>query len=309
MTRRLRELDLNLLVVFRDLMQTRSISATALRLGMSQPAASNALARLRAALGDPLLVRAGNRMQPTRLAERIARDVDEGIARLESAIGRHDSFNPARDARRFVVAMTDLGEVYFLPRLLEHCMRHAPGVRIEVSHASGAALRGGLQDGSIDLALGPYVDLPDGIQRRPLFRQSWVTLFRRGHPFSRRPPAGLPAWRAARHLMVRNLASPYLEARQRMEKAGVRFSEHDQVASFLAAPFAVAVSDCVVTVPGKLAAQFAGLLGLEGMPPPLRLPELVTQVFWHRRNHAEPGLAWLRDAMGGLFAETATPRG
>src|SRR5690606_17905984 len=145
--------DLNLLVLFRDLMQTRSISATARRLDMSQPAASNALARLRLALGDELLVRAGQAMQPTRLAERIARDVDEGITHLQAALNRRDAFEPRHDARRFVIAMTDLGEVHFMPRLLAHCMREAPQVRLEVSHATGTALRDGLQDGGIDLAL------------------------------------------------------------------------------------------------------------------------------------------------------------
>ena len=116
--RHLRDIDLNLLVLFRDLMQTRSISATARRLDMSQPAASNALARLRLALGDELLVRAGQSMQPTRLAERIAGDVDEGITHLQAALQRRDAFDSARDARRFVLGMTDLGEVHFMPRYL-----------------------------------------------------------------------------------------------------------------------------------------------------------------------------------------------
>lgn len=309
--RHLRNIDLNLLVLFRDLMQTRSISATARRLDMSQPAASNALARLRLALGDELLVRAGQSMQPTRLAERIAGDVDEGITHLQAALQRRDAFDSARDARRFVLGMTDVGEVHFMPRLLAHCMREAPGVRLEISHATGAALRDGLQDGAIDLALGPYLDLPDSFHQQQLFRQPCVSLFRASHRFARKPPTTLPAWRDARHLLVSNLASPYVEIRQRMEKAGVRFSAHDQVSSFLSAPFVVATTDCVVTVPSKLAAQFMAPLGLRCMRPPLRLPELATHVFWHRRNGGDPGLSWLRGVIVALFAEApgGVPRG
>lgn len=301
--RHLRDINLNLLVVFRDLMQTRSISATARRLDMSQPAASNALARLRAALGDELLVRAGQTMQPTRLAERIARDVDEGIAHLQAALNQRDAFEPGQGSRRFVVAMTDLGEVHFMPRLLAHCMRHAPNVRLEVSHATGAELREGLQGGDIDLALGPYVDLPDSFLQQKLFRQQCVSLFRASHRFAKHSPITLAAWRDARHLLVSNLASPYVEIRQRMEKAGIRFSAQDQVSSFLSAPFVVAASDCVVTVPGKLAEQFMEPLRLRTLRPPLRLPELTTHVFWHRRNQTDPGLTWLRGIIATLFAE------
>src|SRR5258708_37144296 len=101
--RRLRDIDLNLLVIFKDIMETRNISATARRLNMSQPAASNALARLRATVGDELLVRSGQTMQPTRLGELIAQDVAEGMELLQAALSRRQIFDPATDARRFVI--------------------------------------------------------------------------------------------------------------------------------------------------------------------------------------------------------------
>jgi DNA-binding transcriptional LysR family regulator len=250
-----------------------------------------------------LLVRAGQTMQPTRLAERIAADVDKGIAHLQVALNQRDDFDPAQGSRRFVIAMTDVGEVHFMPRLLACCIQQAPNVRLEVSRAAGPALREGLQGGDIDLALGPYSDLPDGFLQRRLFKQPCVSLFRASHPFAERPPSSLAGWRDARHLLVSNLASPYVEIRQRMEKAGIRFSAHDQVSSFLAAPFVVAASDCVVTVPSKLAEQFMAPLDLRGMRPPLRLPELATQMFWHRRNQGDPGQTWLRRVIVMLFAE------
>lgn len=305
-TRNLRDIDLNLLVIFKDLLQTRSISATARRLHMSQPAASNALARLRGALGDELLVRSGQTMQPTRFAERIAHDVDEGIAHLQAALDWRETFDPVHSTRRFVIAMTDVGEVYYMPRLLSHCMKHAPNIRLEVSYAIGPALREGLQTGGIDLALGPYQDMPDGFLQRMLFRQSFVSLFRTAHSFTRQPPTTLAAWREARHLMISNMASPYVEILQRMEKAGVRMSAHDQTPSFLSAPFVVAASDCVATVPAKLAEQFMVPLGLRAIRPPLRLPELATRCFWHRRNQTDPGLAWLRQVIVALFSERST---
>lgn len=307
-SRNLRDIDLNLLVVFQEMLRSRSISATARRFQMSQPAASNALARLRALLGDELLVRAGNGMQPTRLARLIADDLDEGIARLQAALDRRDQFEAGTSTRRFVIAMTDVGEVYFMPRLLAHCQSQAPHIRLEVTDANGAALREGLQTGRIDLAIGPYQDMPGDLLQRLLFKQACVTLFRATHPFARRPPATAAAWRDARHLMISNMASPYVEIRRRMERAGVRMSAHDQASSFLSAPFIVATSDCVATVPAKLAEQFMAPLGLRAIRPRLRLPELDARCFWHRRNQADPGLGWLRQTLVSLFSELPAKR-
>ncbi len=304
--RRLRDIDLNLLVIFKDIMETRNISATARRLNMSQPAASNALARLRATVGDELLVRSGQTMQPTRLGELIAQDVAEGMELLQAALSRREIFDPANDARRFVIAMTDVGEVYFMPRLLAYCAQHAPNVRLEVSYESGTALRNGLQDGRIDLALGPHEDMSDSLLQLRLFKQHCVSLFRATHPFASHPPTSLAKYREARHLFVSNPASPYVEIQHRMEKAGIRMSSNDQVSSFLTVPFIVATSDYVVTVPIKLAEQFAVPLALRSIRPPIRLPELETHSFWHRRSLSDPGLAWLRRVIAELFAERTT---
>lgn len=302
-TSKLRDIDLNLLVLFKDIMETLSISATARRLNLSQPAASNALARLRAALGDPLLVRSGHTMQPTRLATQIAADVEQGMAHLLAALSYQERFDPATDARRFMIAVTDVGEVYFLPKLLAYCSMHAPQVRIEVSQASGAALRDALQDGAVDLALGPHDDLQDSLLRLRLFTQHCVSLSRAPHPFATRASVSLEAYRSARHVLISSPARPYIEIQHRMEKAGIRMAQHDQVSNFVTALLIVAESDCVVTVPYKLAEQFAAPLALKSIRPPLRLPELETHCFWHSRNRTDPGLAWLRRVIVELFAE------
>ena len=172
MTTTLREIDLNLLVVLRDLMQTRSISATAVRLGMSQPAASNALARLRTTYANELFVRAGNTMQPTALAMQLAAPVEEAMVLLQSTFAQREQFDPAHDTRLFNLAMTDVGEVYFMSRLIAHCARHAPFVRLKVIQTSGPTLRQDMQDGRVDLALGPFEDMPGSAYQQRLFDQS-----------------------------------------------------------------------------------------------------------------------------------------
>lgn len=304
----LRDVDLNLLVVFREIVATRQISQAARNLGLSQPAASNALTRLRATFDDALFVRAGHAMQPTRLALQLAGPIGAALALIQESIHKQDAFEPSTSDRHFSLAMTDLAEVHFMPRLIERCARDAPGVRLGVVRSSGTALRDALHDGSIDLAVAPYEDMPEGLFRQLLFRQECVTLFRASHPFAAKPPTTLAEFRAARHLFVSQAVGPYAEIQRRMEQAGVRRSGQDQVSSHLTVPFVVAASDCVVTVPDRLVSQFAGPLGLKWAKPPLRLPTLRTCVFWHRRAHEDLGNRWLRSLIGEMFGDSATAR-
>ncbi len=300
----LRDLDLNLLVVFREVMSTRQISQAARNLGLSQPAASNALTRLRATFDDELFVRAGHSMQPTRLALQLSEPIAAALALIQNSIHQQDAFDPATSDRHFSVAMTDVGEVHFMPSLIALCAEIAPGVRLSAVRSNGAALREALHDGSIDLAVAPFEDMPEGLFRQLLFRQQCVSLFRASHPFARRPPTSLAEFRAARHLFVADAVGPYAEIQRRMEKAGVLRAGHDQVASFLTAPFIVAASDCVVTVPDRLVPQFAEPLGLVCAKPPLRLPVLRTCTFWHRRANDDVGNRWLRSLIADAFGGT-----
>src|SRR5690606_31410446 len=124
----LRNIDLNLLVVFQHLLEERNISAVARRLDVSQPAVSNALRRLRTVLGDELFVRTGQGMQPTPQAERLGGPLGEALALLSHTLDATHDFHPADSQRRFRIAMSDVGEIYFMPRLMEYCAQHAPGV-------------------------------------------------------------------------------------------------------------------------------------------------------------------------------------
>ena len=125
----LRDVDLNLLLLFQHLLEDRNISSVARRLDLSQPAVSNALRRLRQAFGDELFVRTAQGMQPTPRAQ-LAGPVSEALALLAGALQDQDAFDPAASMRRFRVAMTDVGEIHFMPRLIEVCAQVAPQARI-----------------------------------------------------------------------------------------------------------------------------------------------------------------------------------
>ncbi|GAB1575944.1 LysR family transcriptional regulator [Bordetella petrii] len=299
----LRNLDLNLLVVFQHLLEERNISAVARRLDLSQPAVSNALRRLRAALGDDLFVRTPQGMQPTPQAERLGGPVGEALALLSHTLDATHDFRPAASQRRFRIAMSDVGEIHFMPQLMEQCARRAPGVRIDSLRLLGADLRREMDAGRVDLAIGAFEDLGSGIMQRMLFRQGYATLFRRGHPTAHEG-MGLKAFRAERHLVV-SRAAPYGQVNQSLEKAGVALDAHFSVPHFAAVPYIVGSTDLLATVPRKLAASAAPHFQLGMLTPPVRVPALQTNLYWHRRFHRDSGNQWLRGVVIETFADAA----
>ena len=300
----LRTLDLNLLVILQHLLQERSISAVARRLDLSQPAVSNALRRLRTAFGDELFVRTGQGMQPTPRAERMAGPVSEALDLLAHMVEESDeAFDPAHSTRRFRIAMTDVGEIHFMPSLMEACARVAPEVRIDSLRLQGADLQRELDAGRVDLAVGAFEELAGGVVQRMLFRQGYATLFRAGHP-SARAGMSLKAFRAERHLVV-SRAAPYGQVNQSLERAGVRLEAHFSVPHFAAVPYIVSTTDLLATVPQKLAASAAPHFGLHVLTPPIRVPALQTNLYWHRRFQRDGGNQWLRGLIIETFADRA----
>ena len=299
----LRSIDLNLLVVFQHLLEDANLSAVARRLGRSQPAISNALRRLRETLGDELFVRTPQGMLPTPYAEHLAGPLAEALSMLAQTLESRPDFDPHASTRRFRIAMSDVGEIHFMPHLMNLCLRRAPGVRIESARLSGEALQRELDAGHVDLALGPFNDLCGGVMQRLLFRQGYATLFRKGHP---RAGAGmsLKAFRAERHLRVTH-AAPYGQIEHWLEKAGVALGDHFSVPHFTAVPYIVSSTDLLATVPRRLADDAAARFGLQWLTPSLRMPALQTYLYWHRRFHRDGGNQWLRELIVGAFAQRA----
>jgi DNA-binding transcriptional LysR family regulator len=153
-TMKLADIDLNLLVVFQQLLREGRVSRAAAALGLSQPAVSNALRRLRDLLGDELFLRTPQGMVPTAYAQTLALPVSQALEDLHRALNARTSFNPARSDRRFTLALTDVGEIYFLPVLMGALARLAPGITLRCVPVADAALRGAMAGGRVDLALG-----------------------------------------------------------------------------------------------------------------------------------------------------------
>ena len=295
-------IDLNLLTVFQEVYRERQISSAARKLGLSQSAVSNALARLRRAFGDELFVRTAAGMQPTPLATQMAEPIGVAMAQVALALNQRSRFDPATSNRRFVLAMTDVGEIYFMPTLIERCKLLAPLVEISSVRAGTLALKEELEGGRVDLAIGPFEDISEALYQRQLFRQPYVTMFRKGHPLGK-GELSLARFVQAEHMLVDANESPYDRINALLARAGIGPAVRFRVPHFTAVPYMVSTSDLVVTVPQKLAERAGAPFGLEWLVPPLELPSLQTNVFWHRRYNQDPGNQWLRGLLAEVFAE------
>jgi DNA-binding transcriptional LysR family regulator len=296
-----KDIDLNLLVVFHEIFQERHISTVAKKLHLSQPAISNALARLRLSFNDELFVRTSKGMQPTPTAYQLADPIAEALNKITRALNQHDTFDVESSQRHFTIAMTDVGEMYFMPQLISYCAKHAPQIKIKSMRAHSVNLLSEMEMGRIDLAVGAFDSLSGTLFQRRLFKQNYVTMFRRGH---RTMKEGMTSkqFLSAKHLIVSSQESPYDKINQSLEKIGITASAHFIVPHFSSAPYIISSTDLVVTVPEKLAISAKQAFDLEYIKPPLRLPNLQTNVFWHRRFAQDEGNVWLRDTLVNLFA-------
>jgi DNA-binding transcriptional LysR family regulator len=295
----LHEIDLNLLVVFNQLLIERRVSAAADSLGLSQPAVSNALARLRKAFGDELFLRTSQGMVPTPLAEQLAEPVGNALGLLHGALNQREGFDPATSERAFTIGMTDIGEIYFLPGLMAALRDSAPGVRVSTVRNTAVNLKDEMEAGHVDLALGLLPDLRAGFFQRRLFTQRYVCLMRRGHALDKRR-ISLREFQAAEHVVVVAAGTGHGQVDELLARQGVVRDVRLTVPHFVAVGHILQASDMIATVPERFAQRVGAPFDLVSVPHPAALPPIAINMFWHARQHRTPASQWLRQLVAGL---------
>jgi DNA-binding transcriptional LysR family regulator len=304
----LRDLDLNLLVVFNQLLIDRRVSTAAENLGLTQPAVSNALKRLRTSLQDDLFVRTYQGMEPTPYAAQLAEPVSLAIHTLREALNRQDTFDPITSERTFTLAMTDIGEIYFTPRLMDALARLAPKCRISTVRNTSVALIEALQNGTVDLAVGLLPHLQAGFFQRRLFHHHYVCLCHKDHPATREPLT-LERFCAYGHVRVISANTGHGEVDAQMARAGVQRDIRLEVPHFVAVGHILQRTDLLATVPQRFADACVEPFGLVALPLPMDLPQIAINLFWHAKYHRDPANRWLRQLMFELFSDGGSANG
>jgi len=298
----LRNLDLNLLVVFNQLLTERRVSRVAENLGLSQPAVSNALARLRKLTGDALFLRTTKGMEPTPYAQQLSEPIAYALGLIHSAVNQKTSFDPAAAKRAFTVGMTDIGEIYFLPKLMEELARVSPGVTLSTVRNTSVNLRDDMEAGHINLAIGLLPQLKAGFFQRRLFRQRYVCMFRQGHPLGKRK-LSLDEFSSARHVVVVSEGTGHGKVDELLDRGGVARNVVLTVPHFVAVGHLLQHSDLVATVPERLAQALAGPFELAYVKHPAALPEIAINLIWHAKYHKDPANEWLRNLVFRIHAD------
>ena len=291
----LRRFDLNLLVILDALLSEQHVTRAAERLHLSQPAVSHALARLRDLLGDPLLVRAGAGLAPTARALELVAPLAEALAQVQSLLAPN-TFDPASARRTFRLAMSDYGAAIILPGLIRTLRAEAPGIDLQISHASREGMVEGLLNGDIDLAAGVLPELPGELCSTPLFEERYVCLLDR----QSLPAEGvldLATYLSRPHVLLEMRGSGTPE----IERTLTALRERRRVAVSLphwsVAPQFISGTDLILTVASR-ALKDVDDDSLIVVPPPFEIAPFTFVSAWHKRRGGDQALNWLNRRIG-----------
>ncbi|MCU0687632.1 MAG: LysR family transcriptional regulator [Polyangiaceae bacterium] len=307
----LADLNLNLLLALDALLSEANVTRASERLGVTQPAMSRSLKKLREQLGDELLVHSGRGLVRTPRAERIHAALRHGLQSLRRALAEDEVFVPARATTTFRVATNDVAGVRVLPATMAHLREHAPQVAVNVVPLDYADLLAQFEFGALDLMLGVVATDAPGLKRRLLLRDDWACLTRPDHP-RLKGPLDLPTYVSLSHA----LCSPRGEGGGVVDAALASLGHTRRVTFrsryFIAAALAVRQTDLILTMPRRSAERLAELLGLQAHAPPaaLMLPPVEFVALWHERMDDAPAHRWFRQVLFAASDEdlAGTPR-
>ena len=294
-------IDLNLLVAFDALVGERNVTRAAARVGVSQPAMSAALSRLRTLFEDPLFLRSASGLLPTPKARELAEPVSQALRQIEGALLPKTRFEPAEGAVTFTVGMSEYPAFLLLPLLAKALATHGPGLSLSVHAINTRDSAIDLLDaGTIDAAIGvPPTHAEDRIRTRYLMRDEFVTIVRRDHPAVQHG-MDMRVFLELSHILVSPEGDRYGFVDQALAYLGKRRTLGLTLPHMFAVPTLVAQTDMASTVMKRVARASPDWPQLAVFEPPVRLPEIAYDLMWHRRNDSHPAQAWLRDQIVAL---------
>lgn len=291
--------DLNLFAVFQAVLETRSVTLAANRFGITQPAMSNALRRLRQLLGDPLFVNTTSGMQPTPYAQEIAETILTSLDGLQQVLDHWKSFDPATSEHTFRLHIPEMGQVNILPMLLERLQQHAPYVRLQTETFAVSDIRTYLENGHIHFAAGHLPRLQGRrLYSQHLFTEKYVVLMRRGHSLTNEPLSPSKLF-SAQHALVTSLGGGHQIIEETLQENRARIVTY--FPNILALAMTLARTNLVAIAPRRVASELARSSNLQVAALPIPMPGFDVSICWHERSHSNPACIWLREQLMDLF--------
>jgi DNA-binding transcriptional LysR family regulator len=302
--RTVRQLDLNLLRVLVAVDQRRSVSAAGLALRRSQPSISMALHKLRSFYADPLFVRTGSLMQPTPRATDLVSAAQSILARVDQEMMEAAAFEPRTSRSPVILALSDVGEVVFLPSMLKALRQQMPEAPVRSLSLPAHQVAAELERGSIDLAIGYFPDLKArNFYQQALYVDSFASLIRSGHRITA-ATLSIKQYLQLEHAVVRAESRTEEVIERYLARKRIRRRVSLTIPHFASAPMIVAQSDLIVTIPEPLAHYFARVAAnLRVIGLPFEPPKIALKQFWHRKYHRDARNRWLRKLVCRLFQD------
>ena len=298
----LRNIDLNLLVVLDALLTEKHITRTGTRLHLSQPAISHSLSKLRVLLDDPLLIRQGNDIVLSPLAQNLQTPLKEILSQIETLLGKSIDFVPAQAHRTFHVAMSDYGAAMVVPNLLRRLRTEAPNTTLQVTQGSRHGMFEHIVQGKVDLALGVFPNLSADISREVLFEETFSCLVDR-HSLPAHGELDLDTYLQRPHISVSVDANSNGEVDRVLQARGVQRRIAVSVPHWHIAPSMISHTDLILTVATRTLHNAVLAPALISLSPPLPIPAFEFVQIWHKRFEQDPAHAWLRDQVRQVIAE------
>ncbi|MGD0103992.1 MAG: LysR family transcriptional regulator [Rhodopila sp.] len=298
----LQRIDLNLMVAFEALMAARSVSAAATRMGVSQPAMSGTLGRLRSLFDDELFVRSGRDMLPTVRAIQLEAQVSQALAQLRTALEPQAPFNPRNSRRVFQVSGGDYATMVILPRLAAFLAEEAPSVDLRFRFVEKDVTFELLDTDRLDLALGVFPDPPKRLGLKPLFDERFVCVARQNHP-DLCNGLSLEAFVALPHVLVTERGDQIGAVDEALARLGLARRVALTVPHVLVVRSVLPSSNLIATVGARAGRLFAQAAPLTVYDAPVALPPWRMSMLWSRQKAGDPGLTWLRTTLYRIGAQ------
>lgn len=294
----LRSVDLNLLVALNALLTELHVTRAANKVGLSQPAMSNALSRLRHIFGDDLLVRTATGMQATPRALELAEPVRQVLRQIERVLDSESVFDPATSSRSFTVRLSDLLALLLLPPLFKRLKKEAPGVEFDVVHMSPTRTVEAIEKDEVDMAVSMGLSHATSIKSEALMKDRMACVMRKAHPLAAKP-LSMEIFLDAKHLKVSMSPTDLRFVDDVLARQGLARRVALNVPHWLLVPHVLEQSELISVMPRRLALAL-GRSSLSIRDLPFASDPFEWSMYWHKRHHGNQSLVWLRKTLSEI---------